>query len=279
MLTAILATLIAGTAYAGPATDTSTSTSTSTETGTVTSTSTTTVTATLTATSTTTSTASRTLTATRTSTSTRTSSITMTFTFTSTPTATATATRTFTRTSTPSFTATTTGTPSGQRIKLGQMEGFLTEVPTVAPGATSADLFTLQKMFAAQFESLAHGGSAGAWYDNLVPQYPLTTFVSDTGNVLVGGTYARWQFPFKVRALTVDYFAITASGGGGSETFEYTDGTNSFTFAVASGTASQHNATSTLLLPSLASTSLKRNASTVGTTAANVTFTIFYERE
>jgi hypothetical protein len=173
---------------------------------------------------------------------------------------------------------TTTGTPSGQRVKLGQVEGFLTAVPTSPPGATSADLFTLVKQFAAQFEQIAHGGSAGNWYDDPVNQHAITFHVEDTGNVIVGGTYAQLQFPYKVRLRSVDYYAITASAGGGSETFEMLDGTNSFTFAVGNVNF-VHAVTDTQMLAAPVSTKFNRNASSVGVPAAKVTVTFFFVKE
>ena len=162
---------------------------------------------------------------------------------------------------------------------MGQVEGFLTAVPTAPPGATSADLFTLMKQFAAQFERIAHGGSAGNWYDDPIQQQTLAVHLEDTGDVIVGGTYAQIQFPYKIRLRSADYYSITASGGGGSETFEMLDGTNSFTFAVGSGVSFVHTTTDTQMLPSPITTKFNRNASTVGTTAAKVTVVFFFVKE
>jgi len=203
----------------------------------------------------------------------------MTFTRTFTFTPTATVTQTFTKTSTPSFTITTTGTPSGQRIKEQQVEGFLTAVPTTAPAATSVDLFTLQKMFSAQFERIAHGGSAGNWYDDVIPQYPLNVHVEDTADVAVGNPYALWQFPWSARIQSFQYSAITPSGGGGSETFELTDGSSSVFLTVPSGGGFSNFTTSTMPLGNPSTIALNLNATSVGTTAAKVTFTVFYIRE
>jgi hypothetical protein len=135
------------------------------------------------------------------------------------------------------------------------------------------------KQFAAQFERIAHPGIEGSWYDDPIHQQTLTFHIEDTGDVIVGGTYAQWQLPYKIRLRSVDYYAITASGGGGSETFEMLDGTNSFTFAVASGTTFFHTTSDTQMLPAPVSTKFNRNASTLGTTAAKVTVVFFYVKE
>jgi len=281
MLTAALF-LIAGLAHA--AADTSTHTATATETATATDTRTATSTASATATATTTSTATstRTATVTRTATSTRTSSITMTFTRTFTPTLTFTPTRTHTRTSTPSFTVTNTGTPSGQRIKQQQVEGFLTPVAPLVPAATVTDLLSLERMFSYQFALLAHphatSGPSNAWYDDPTQYITTTFFIYDSGEFVVGTAFAVVHWPVSIRPLAMDFTAAAPSTGGGTEVFRLTDGVTNIDITAGNVINAQATYSGLSLQADPTLSFLKVNASTVGASSARVTLAMTYVR-
>lgn len=281
MLTALFSVLFAASAWGAAAT--STFTATTTATGTDSSTSTVTATVTSTATVSGTSTSSGTPTSTRTRTATRTSSITMTFTRTFTPTFTFTPTPTHTRTSTPSLTITNTGTPSGQRIKEQQVEGFLTAVPTFPPAATSADLFTLQKMFAAQFERLSHGGTTGNWYDDVTQEHIASFFIDDTADLTAGNIadYAvQFTFQRQVFIRLIEITAVVPSiGGATGEVFRLSDTTPTIFLDTTLGPAAQYvsntaNVTWTAFTPT--QTRIWLLSSDVGTPSQRVSFVIHY---
>lgn len=237
-----------------------------------------------TATPTSTATVTRTSTSSRTSTSTRTSCITMTSTNTFTSSATATTTFTFTKTSTPSFTITNTGTPSGQRIKQQQVEGFATAVSVLPAALTSTDLLTLNRMFASQFEILAHGDTVtDNWFDEPRPETAFTFYIFDATDVAVGGTYTRTDIVFPVAVISIDIFAITPSVGAGGtlDTFRWDDGLGNFVDAtLPKATAYSHTVIvgSPLFGPSLSPVSLKRQVSTTLTPPQKLTIVIHTSR-
>jgi len=186
----------------------------------------------------------------------------------------------FTKTSTPSFTITNTGTPSGQRIKQQQIEGFLTPIAVAPAGSISFTLLDEGRQFASQFNRLAHGplSVGNNWYDDITQDSAMTFYIFDATDVAVAGNYARHQFFRAVQVHSIDFYAITPSVGPGSDTFRFTDGSTITDIVVPATTAFLHTAVTASFLPSPPVFSVVRRASTSATPPQKITFTLHYTR-